>query len=380
MRLPRPLTIFEDSALLPHLLRPARGAAAVLILVFAALLTLATNAGLMGIPLAIILLSWLFKYAYILFDHVVRGVDVPPTLDIQMVNPLNEQRPLAQLIILLAIGSLVAFGFSRFPWVGAVFLAAFAALILPASVAVLGLEGNLLKAVNPLALTHMVAGLGPTYAKLLAIIAGYAALLALTNRLHLWLPVELTIAMFAVLSVFSALGGALYERRDDLGLEAWHSPERKADRERQEQRVTDQAAVTTAYGLLRVGAHVKAWETLQTWLTSRGHEPAEYRWLCDAVSSWPDSRYATRLTEEFVDRLLQSKRTGEALDAVARRLKADPAFRPKSAAATLQIAQLAVRGGGTLGVARVLLADFAVRFAGSPLVPAAATLARHLGD
>jgi hypothetical protein len=227
---------------------------------------------------------------------------------------------------------------------------------------------------------RMVAGLGQTYAQVLAIIAAYAALLALTHRLHLWLPVDLAIAMFAVLSLFSMLGGALYERRDDLGLDAWHSPERTADVERQEQRVKDQATVTAAYGLVRAGAHVKAWETLQTWLTSRGHAFDEYRWVCEAVSSWPDSRYANRLTEEFVDRLLDAKRTGEALDTVARRLRVDPAFRPKSAAATLQIAQLAVRGGGAPGVARVLLADFAARFAGSPLVPTAAALARHLGN
>jgi hypothetical protein len=61
------------------------------------LLSLAAKAGLMGIP---ILTSWFFKYAYIPFDHTVRGFDEPPTLDIQMLNPLDEQRPLAQVAIL----------------------------------------------------------------------------------------------------------------------------------------------------------------------------------------------------------------------------------------------------------------------------------------
>ena len=51
--------------------------------------------GFVGIPLAFIVGSWFFKYAYILFDHVVRGVEEPPVLDITMVNPVNEQRPLA---------------------------------------------------------------------------------------------------------------------------------------------------------------------------------------------------------------------------------------------------------------------------------------------
>ena len=42
-------------------------------------------------PLALISCR-LFKYAYVLFDHVVRGVDEPPALDINMANPLSEQR------------------------------------------------------------------------------------------------------------------------------------------------------------------------------------------------------------------------------------------------------------------------------------------------
>ena len=87
----------------------------------------------------------------------------------------------------------------------------------------------------------------------------------------------------------------------------------------------------------------------------------------------------TRLTEDYVDRLLVLKRNGEALDVVAARLGQDPSFRPKSAAATLQIARIAAAGGGVPRVARTLLADFPARFAGDPGVAEAVALARHLG-
>src|SRR5882757_2823314 len=89
------------------MLRPARGGAAGVVVVFAVLLTLAAKAGLAGLPLALLLLSWLFKYAYVLFDHVVRGIDEPPALDITMMNPISEQRPIAQIIILAAVAALV---------------------------------------------------------------------------------------------------------------------------------------------------------------------------------------------------------------------------------------------------------------------------------
>jgi hypothetical protein len=368
------------TSLLHHMLRPARGGAAGVVVVFAILLTIAAKAGFAGIPLALILVSWLFKYAYVLFDHVVRGVDEPPALDITMVNPLNEQRPIGQIIILAAVGALAKLTAVMLSPVAGAALAIAGLFFLPASVAILGLEGSMLKAVYPVALGRMVAGLGLMYAAVLGIIAGVILALWLTTQLALWMPVQFAFGMFALLSIFSSLGGALYERRHELGLETWHSPERTADKERQAEVKKSEHLVTEAYGLVRVGAHTKAWDLLQSWLASRGHAAEDYRWVRDKVITWTDTRYADRLTQEYVDRLLSAKRDGEALDAVRERLRVDKAFRPKSAAATLRIAQLAAGGGGAAGVARVLLRDFGERFAGHPLVETAAALARHLGD
>ena len=362
------------------MLRPARGGAAGVVVVFAILLSVAAKAGLPGIPLALILISWLFKYAYVLFDHVVRGVDEPPALDINMVNPLNEQRPIAQVIILAAVAALVILTARVLGPVAGTLLAAVALFFFPASVAILGLEGNLLKAVYPVALVRMVAGLGVMYAGVLSLIAGVVLALGIAAQLSLWMPVQIAVGMFVVLSIFSVLGGALYERRHELGLETWHSPERTAEKERQADLKQSDSVVTEAYGQVRVGAHQNAWALLQSWLASRGHAPEDYLWVRDKVVAWPDARYADRLTQEYVDRLLAAKRDGEALDAVRDRLRVDKAFRPKSAAATLRIAQLAAGGGGAAGVARVLLSDFGERFAGDPLVETAAALARHLGD
>jgi hypothetical protein len=133
-----------------------------------------------------------------------------------------------------------------------------------------------------------------------------------------------------------------------------------------------------AYGQMRAGSHTDAWQRLQTWLTTRGNSPDDYRWLCGRVATWGDPRYLTRLSQDYVERLLLLKRTGEALDVVTKRLAEDPSFRPKSAAATLQIARIAAGGGGASRVARTLLADFSTRFAGDPSVLAANALARQL--
>lgn len=366
--------------LLPHLTRPARGGAAALIVVFAFLLWIASGAGFFGIPLGLILLSWFFKYAYVLFDHVVRGYDEPPALDLNMVNPASEQRPLAQLLILLILAAGIYVATVRFSAFVGMSLAVLATVVAPASIAVLGLEGNPLKAIYPVALTRMIVGLGPLYLAVLGYIFFVALILGLLARLHLWLPLSISLGMFATLSVFSALGGALYERRHELGLEAWHSPERTAHKESELDRRESDRLITEAYGLVRVGQHVQAWKMLEAWLLSRGSTIEDYRGLLGRVTTWPDMRYANRLTQEFVARLLALRLTGEALDAVTERLKLDASFRPKTANATLTIEQLATRGGGTVGVARVLLKDFGTRFPGEPQVQAANGLLRQIGE
>jgi hypothetical protein len=164
-----------------------------------------------------------------------------------------------------------------------------------------------------------------------------------------------------------------------LGLEVWASPERTEERRQAQELRHSENQVTEAYGQMRVGSHSRAWQLLQDWLTARGQSPEDYRWLCGKVVTWGDPRYVTRLTEDYVDRLLVLKRTGEALDVVAARLADDPTFRPKTAVATLQIARIAAAGGGTPRVARALLADYSTRFTGDPSIAAAEALARHLG-
>src|SRR5262245_3959407 len=72
----------QASAVLRYLALPLRGAAAVLIAVFALLLLVAIKARWLGIPLALLLLSWFFKYAFVLLDHVTDGAIEPPVLSI----------------------------------------------------------------------------------------------------------------------------------------------------------------------------------------------------------------------------------------------------------------------------------------------------------
>ena len=368
--------------LLRHLIRPTRGGAAILVIIFAFLITIASPPTLIGrlagLPLVAVLVSWFFKYAYILFDHTSRGFDEPPVLDISMVNPFSEQRPLAQMAILAILGSIVAAAYVYVGIVAAAILSCAVLFFIPASIAILGLESNPFKAMYPVAWLHMMRGLGPLYAFVLQVIAAEGLILLALHHLLVW-PFGLNVLdMFAVLSVFSVLGGALYERRHEMGLDTYASPEQDAERQRKLELRENEKVVTEAYGLMRADAHLKAWELMQNWVAARGNEPHDLEWLCERVSSWDDPRYLVRMTEEHIARLMALKKTSEALSVVTQRLNADTNFRPKSAADTLSLAQLAARGGGAPRIARILLSDYATRFPCDPRLSIAEALAQHL--
>lgn len=188
--------------LLHHALRPLHPTALLLVGSFALLFALAGQAGLLGLPLALITFSWLFKYAYRLLDDVAEGIDEPAVLSLEMVNPV-EQRPLVQLAICIA-----AYAAAR--WVGGtggVALAGLFLLVLPASVAVLGASDRVLDAVNPFALARVIRGLGVSYVVILGVVALYAIVLIGLERLPLWALVKYAAAQGLLLSAFSLIGG-----------------------------------------------------------------------------------------------------------------------------------------------------------------------------
>src|SRR4029450_58122 len=83
------------AAILRYLAVPLRMAPLLLIGTFSVLLVVAVYARFLGIPLALIVLSWFSKYSFVLMDRLAEGVVEPPVLSTEMVEPLDEPRPLS---------------------------------------------------------------------------------------------------------------------------------------------------------------------------------------------------------------------------------------------------------------------------------------------
>lgn len=330
-------------------------------------LALAYRAGLYGLPLAVILLSWLAKYAFVLLEAEAHGLP-PPVLGIEMVNPFDEWRPLGALLWIgtaFGIAALVRRVLGAAP---ADVLAALFAGAAPAALAALAIDGSWLRALNPAACFRIARGLGGYYVvvAVAAIVYVYVAARALAA---LPLVGALAAATVLVLSYATLLGGAIWERRDALGLDAVADPSRAAAREAADAaRVLDRT-VEEAYGLLRSREPAKAWAVLDGWLATQRRTPDAYSTLLQRAAAWQDTRPAERLQRELVTRLLALGRGGDAVLAIERAWHDGRRYVPSTGRELARLHGLAA-DIGHVRTAERLLAECGPAFATDPEVAA----------
>jgi hypothetical protein len=333
-------------------LLPFRGAAATLVVTFTLGLWLASHAGWMGIPLAVLLTSWFFKYCFILLDAVIAGAEEPPVLSIEMVNPVDEQRPLAQAVV-IAGGALLALEVGKLTSpLAAWFTGALLLFLLPASVAVLAMSGNPLRAVWPPELLSLIRGMGRDYALLVCSILTLALLVSACGWIGAPYVLLFAVVQLAFLLIFALVGGALHEHRLELGIEFKSPRERLVERAGREHVFERNRVMECAYVKFRVKKPMEGWQEIQTWLKLHGGAEdsadktlLEYRAVLAAVARWDDARPADRLTDELISLYLARRETGRALEVVEERFASNPLYRPKSAQHALRLAELAAAAG-----------------------------------
>jgi hypothetical protein len=172
------------------------------------------------------------------------------------------------------------------------------------------------------------------------------------------------LAMFAWLSLFSLLGGGLFEERAALGHEAIHAPERAERRARWHLDRERARFVDGVFAQARSGNLAGAWESTEHELAASGHGFETYDWLLERFARLEDQRLASRLAQDYIGRAL-GRANGRVVEILRQRLALDARFHPRSAAETLRVATLARLAGDRVS-AQCLLSGFAQYFADAP--------------
>lgn len=336
-----------------YLLLPWRPAPLILVGTFTLALGLCIRARWVGILPAILLVSWFFKYCYVLLDAAVAGDEEPPVLAIEMLNPIDEQRPLAQAILIGAGWALASWLGARLGRPALLVSAVLMLAALPASIAVLAMSGNPFRAAYPVALTALARGMGRDYGWLL--LAALACGIGLYGLAQTEAPLGLVVASgeLALLTLFALIGGAVHENRFALGVPTRTRAERLAEREQREHAAERSRMLDRSFAHVRIGRIGDAWAEIERWTLEHCRDgPAhhaqsneEYAALIESASRWEDPRVADRLVSDHLSRLLAQRETGRALDVLERRLASNPRFRPKSILHATRLRELAALAG-----------------------------------
>ena len=251
----------------------------------ALLLALLFGRGVAGIVGSVLLLSWLFKYAYVLLEHVANGSLEAPAVSVEMIGPF-EQRPLMQLAWCFLFYEAVR----RIGGTPGLVFAAVLLLVLPASAAVLGMGLGILQSLNPLTLWRTVRGLGLLYPAILGVVAAAAFVLIGLQHIDAWNLWTFAAAELFVLTVFSAIGGALFERRLEVGHEPLDSPERRAERGNREHEHALNAMLDELYTQMRLKRRDSALKLLQRWLddADAARLLPDAHTIVDRAAAWQD--------------------------------------------------------------------------------------------
>jgi hypothetical protein len=296
-----------------------------------------------GLPLAIILLSWLFKYSYDFLDALIVGRTEPPVLSVEIIKKsAGEWRSLMPLILVTAAFFISGVATFLYGIVIAVVLVTPLLIVLPAVVAIQAWTGSLNQSLSPKLCRRMAVILGNDYPQIVAASMAIALIAAVAESFadRVWLPTRVGIFVYAWLAIIAMTGKAVHRHRTRLEAETLFIVPVEVDNTEQLLVEARQSWLDTIYAEARGGAHGSAWQTALRRLDDVPEPLHELRWLYRAVANWNFPDLTNRIAAEIIGRLLDHNHQAEAIELTRERLSADATFRPRRATDTLRLTMI----------------------------------------
>jgi pentatricopeptide repeat protein len=297
--------------LLKFLRVPFQATSLMMVAIFAVLLALFDSGGLYGIILQLFLQIWVLKYCYVVLEHIADGAAEPPVMSTDMLSPF-EVRPWIQLGIVVGFTAM-CMAIPAAPLRIGVSLLLIA--LLPATIAVLGVGEPFYQAINPLLLWRLIRGLGPYYLVIVASQLVYGGLIVLMARLDVWGVVGHAVMLICEMSFFTLIGGCIFLRRRQIGIEPSRTPERAAAREEAERVKLRARMLDDVFQQVRIGKHVEATRPLAQWMSSLDGATAakDAQYVVSQALGWDSVSGLNTLGSTLIRHLLRAGRPDTAL-------------------------------------------------------------------
>lgn len=323
-------------------------------LVYSLALGISLGAGILGIPLLILILRSFWRYAYFALRTAAEGKTDIPAPGLETMSPLGgvgeSLHFLVFLLFPIGVESWHPFGLGSIGR-GLEWLLVLGALaIFPASAGLLALTSSLESAFHPAAIVRFMRELGRDYRRLLAlavgiVVAARVAGAAVTALGYVGIPLARAFELWSVLAVFVLTGLVLREHRESFHIPGEREPddERRARLERLEWRKT----LDLAYASIRGGLVAEGYRTLKQFSAAHGDRVEVQYWLFENMLDWEDPTHALAVARRLIERHLAERELQAALELYARCSRVDAAFglEPAAAAALAPYARSLGRAG-----------------------------------
>lgn len=317
----------------------------------------------------------IIEYGLDIADRTAQGDREPPVLRADILHPfLGERRFLKQLLIILVLVSL-AYKFEQAGYPALTFVSLTALiLITPASLMISTVTAGIEQMVNPLAILRLAAGVGLLYfapvALLCLIVAWFYCLLTGVIEAVLFSIVAMHYLIFLF---FHVLGCCVYHRRNNLGYRAEQSPETAHEYESKIQHKELDEKLMTAYRLSNVDEVKQAEQIILPWFEK------DPKYLFERIDQWPNRNLINRLSNRYIESLIDQKRYAQALEICRRCLSKDDRYSPWSPAGIERMAPFAATVA-EVELLRCMIRNFLSDNPGHPYTARLSGLAKTLDD
>lgn len=354
---------------LPSLLTyPLRGSMPWMMAALSLLRMLNHLPSLLGLLFEVVFLVMAFKLAVEALTNTAHGRDEPlGASDLAATDGEAVRQLVLQILVIAAL--LVSVYFFGLPAL-VIGLAAIA-LLMPASVILLSMNGSLFNALNPVAWLTLIGRLGAGYFAAVAVVIALMVVSTIAEvALRDAFPADIGslpatfVGLYSLIVVYHVLGDLIHRRSDALGLDVEPAIARATYANPLEDETMETAEACAADG--RPG---DAATLLQDLFRGRGASDPVHERFRDFVIADGDVARLIRHDREYVPSLVATGKDKRALAVYLDARTRDREFRIDHDETIARLVQQAMRGGQTrLGVE--LAQDFEERFPASELTPA----------
>ncbi len=308
-----------------------------------------TSGSPMGIFVLILCLAPLFRYQSIVVEATAKG-ESPGAFDAEFFGWAGSMWTMFPLLLAAALALLGYTVEQVAGQAGVLGVLLFAALFLPASMAVLAITHSPLQSVNPVAIGRLLGATLKTYwiAPVYLMIAGWGA----TQALQFSVVASNFVFLFVFFSAAAVIGTVIepYGLVDDVDI-----PEpQEQSAEEVSNKMTQQrdAVLAHAYGFASRGNRDGGFDHILESIRTDADEVGAWAWYFDRMTRWEEPQHALFFAQLYIHDLLNHGDEVPALKLILRCRLIDERFKPR--AEDLPAAIAAAERNGNFELAAVL--------------------------